>query len=178
MSLAPGTPWTRELLGDAQIEALFGEAAQVALLKRVEVAFLEAQAEVGVLDAGRVAEAVAAVEAAGLDPAALVDGTSVDGVVVPALVRALRGGRDIVHTGLTSQDVIDAAAVLTARAVDRVLAVRLSEVVARIDDLASRFGDREMGGRTRMQWAGPLPVAERLRSWGGPVVRGGARRGR
>ncbi|MEM7710994.1 MAG: lyase family protein [Pseudomonadota bacterium] len=175
MTLAPGTPWTRDLLGDAEIEALFAEAPQTALLRRIEIAFLEAQGEVGVLSADAVATACAAIADASLNPDALRDGTARDGVVVPALAAALGAQTEIAHAGLTSQDVIDAAAILTAREVDRILATRLHAVADLIDGLSVRFGDRAMGGRTRMQLANPIRVADRLRTWRDPLDRQAAR---
>ncbi|MEM8850779.1 MAG: lyase family protein [Pseudomonadota bacterium] len=173
MSLAPGTPWTRTLLGDPEVEALFGETAQGAWLKRVEIAFLEAQAALGVLEDAAASAAIASVEAAILDAEGLVQGTARDGVVVPELVRMLGAGEAAghVHAGLTSQDVIDAVAVLTAREVDRVLAARLTGLLAQIDGLEARFGTRRIAGRTRMQVAGPIRVADRLRNWRGPLAR-------
>jgi 3-carboxy-cis,cis-muconate cycloisomerase len=89
---------------------------------------------------------------------------------VPALVAALKTGLPgpvarAIHTGATSQDVLDSAMVLACLSVLDMLGTRLEGVMARIDDLAQRFGPRPLMARTRMQAALPATVDLRLGAW-------------
>jgi 3-carboxy-cis,cis-muconate cycloisomerase len=103
-----------------------------------------------------------------------------DGVVVPDLLRQLRGAvgephGDKVHFGATSQDVIDTALMLRLKPVVDRLDALLADVVARLDALQSRFGTRPLMARTRMQAAIPITVADRVSSWLAPLERHRAR---
>jgi 3-carboxy-cis,cis-muconate cycloisomerase len=86
--------------------------------------------------------------------------------VIP-LVQALRRVNPgvEVHTGLTSQDVVDTALVLLLR--DAVAQVRthLADAVAAVDRLDTAQGHREVTARTLTQWALPVPLGHRFGAW-------------
>jgi 3-carboxy-cis,cis-muconate cycloisomerase len=91
----------------------------------------------------------------------------VGGNAVIPLVSALREanpGVDV-HSGLTSQDVLDTALVLMLR--DAVGAVRshLSSAVSALDQLVANHGETAMVGRTLTQWALPITFAHKLSTW-------------
>ncbi|HET9535471.1 MAG TPA: 3-carboxy-cis,cis-muconate cycloisomerase, partial [Mesorhizobium sp.] len=117
------------------------------------------------------------------DIAALGNGAATDGVVVPELVRQLRAatgkpfGR-YVHFGATSQDVIDTSLVLRLRSVCDMLARRLDAVDRSLFELGERFGARPLMGRTHMQAAIPITVADRIDAWRAPLLRHRDRLGR
>ncbi len=181
-AIAFGHPWLGGLVSDAEVAGLLGPEAEVSAMLRFEVALAEAEASCGVIPH----EAAAAI-AAGLahfrpDVEALAVSTARDGVVVPGLVAQLRAALGetygpCVHFGATSQDVIDTALILRLQAVLPVFAARLTALSATLGDLQVRFGDRPLMGRTRMQAAIPITVAERVASWRGPLARQAARLG-
>lgn len=178
--LTPGPPWLSDLLGDPQVAALYAADHQSALLRRIEGAWTDGLAAAGHVPTGVADAARRAVETASLDVADLAHGTARDGVVVPALVQALRAGQpsdvaEAIHTGLTSQDVIDAAATLTARDAMGILADRLDAALRGLDDLRRTHGDRPLMGRTRMQAARATTMGTRLAAWSGPLRRQQAR---
>lgn len=148
----------------------FGAETFLARMLAVEAAWTGALGQAGAAVPEDVETALAAIGAfAGADFAA---GSDRDGLPVPALVRALRAGLDpgpaaAIHTGLTSQDVIDTAMVLTLQEVLTDFAARIAAVLGLIEDLAARFGDRPLLARTRMQAALPATVALRLGPWAG-----------
>jgi 3-carboxy-cis,cis-muconate cycloisomerase len=86
--------------------------------------------------------------------------------VIP-LVEALRAahpGLDI-HSGLTSQDVIDSAIMILLR--DAVTTIRdhLARAGAALDSLSRQHGATSMTGRTLTQWALPITFGDKVGSW-------------
>lgn len=121
---------------------------------------------------GRLAVAVIDGFAAHLD--AISAGSDRDGLPVPELIRQLRAGqpesvRAAIHTGATSQDVLDTAMMLICRDLGVDFAARAKAAVTLIDALDGQFGHVQMMGRTRMQAALPIAVSDRLRSWRAPL---------
>ncbi len=83
--------------------------------------------------------------------------------VVPlvAMMRERLAARDEtaarwLHRGLTSQDVLDTALVLCARAAHGLVLADLERQVATLSDLAERHRDHLMAGRTLTQHAVPI----------------------
>jgi 3-carboxy-cis,cis-muconate cycloisomerase len=145
------------------------DAAVLAALLRVEVAWARALVAAGTAtdaEAAKVAEG-----AAGLDvdlPALAADAEAAGNPVV-RLVELLReaagDASGAVHRGLTSQDVVDTALVLLAR--DAVARVR-EDLVATGDALAALAGahrDDVAVARTLTQWAVPTTFGLRAAQW-------------
>jgi 3-carboxy-cis,cis-muconate cycloisomerase len=169
-------PWLAGLLGDEETAALIGPDAEVAAMVHFEVALAEAEAERGVIPREAGARIAAALAGFRPDIDALRAGTARDGVVVPELVRQLRDAAGAeaawVHFGATSQDVIDTALVLRLKPVLALHEARLAALVAALDELAARCGDRPLMARTRMQAAIPITAGDRIASWRAPLARG------
>jgi 3-carboxy-cis,cis-muconate cycloisomerase len=169
-------PYLSGLLGDEAVAALFSVAAELEAMLAFEVALARAEAEAGVIpsDAARAIEAAA--HRFSPDVASLRTATARDGVVVPDFVRQLRAavgephGRHV-HVGATSQDVVDSGLMLRLSRVLPVLEKRLEGLAGMLDGLAATFGDRELMGRTRMQAAIPITVADRVEAWRAPLER-------
>jgi 3-carboxy-cis,cis-muconate cycloisomerase len=164
------------LAGDAEIGALFDDAAEIAALLRVEGALAAAEAEAGLISAAAAAAIGRALADFRPDTAALAAGFVRDGVVVPALVKQLREAvgaehAGAVHFGATSQDIIDTGLMLRLAEVIALLLVRLGELEAAFSALGARLGTRPMMAHTRMQAALPSTFAEKLRNWAEPLAR-------
>ena len=159
-------------LSDAGIAAEFGAAAFTGRMLAFEAAWTRGLEAAGLVTPEDAAEALSAIAAySGSAPGS---GSERDGLPVPALVAALRqglseGGARAIHTGATSQDVIDTAMVLTLLAVAARTAQRLQQVHAQVEGLRARFGDRALVARTRMQAALPATVSLRLSAWARPL---------
>jgi 3-carboxy-cis,cis-muconate cycloisomerase len=102
--------------------------------------------------------------------------TAHDGVVVPEFIRQLREyigppHDRYVHFGATSQDVLDTSLILRLRPVMTELQRRIEALITALAQLERRFGANMIMGRTRMQDALPIRVADRLGSWRGPLQR-------
>ena len=159
-------PWKDGLFGDAEVAQAFGAEAELAAMIAVEAAHARA---LGSEDAAR------AIGAVTVDPATLRAGMGEDGVVVPALVRGLKAEFDpalhsAVHKGLTSQDVIDTAQALMLRGVNELLRARIIALAAALAALRKTHGANALMGRTRMQAALPINVADRIDTWALPLA--------
>jgi 3-carboxy-cis,cis-muconate cycloisomerase len=169
-------PFLSGLLGDADISAHFSAEADMAAMVRFEIALARAQAVEGVIGT----ETADAIERglAGFKPdmAALRDGVARDGVVIPALVKAMRQAvgaphGENVHFGATSQDAIDTSLALRLSDVLAVLEKRLRGIVAALRSLDAAQGGVEVMAHTRMQAAIPVTAARKIASWRLPLER-------
>lgn len=177
MSFSPfDHPVLSGLLGDDETARHFSAVAEIEAMLVFERALAEAEAGEGIIESEAAAAIVAALGTFKPDLAALKAGVGQDGVVVPELVRQLRAAigkphDKAVHFGATSQDVIDTALILRLKPVIAHLEATLSEVIDRLAAVEARFGGRLLMGRTRMQAAIPITVADRVRPWREPLVR-------
>lgn len=154
------------LFADADVAAIVSPQAQLAGMLRVEAAHAR------ILGSDATADAIAA---ATIELSVLRDGTAVDGVPVPSLVRALKAQlpqdmHPFVHIGLTSQDVMDTAMVLALRDVLDLFQTRIKDLQFGLDRLVDGFGAHTLMGKTRMQDALPITVADRVMTWALPLA--------
>jgi 3-carboxy-cis,cis-muconate cycloisomerase len=173
-------PLFRGLLGDPEIEPLLSAETEIVLMSAFEIALAKAQMEQGVIPP-------AAGEAIGIGSAAyaptaedLAQGMAQDGVAGPAFVRGLRAAvgeahERYVHFGATSQDITDSVLMVRLKMITAILGRRIGAIESELQRLASSHGSDSLIGRTRMQAAMPIAVADRLRSWWGPLSRARAR---
>jgi 3-carboxy-cis,cis-muconate cycloisomerase len=168
-------PWFGVHFGDAEARALWSPDRQIAHMLAFEAAFTRALGQVGVIPATDAQEVALKISRFTPDINDLRAGTARDGLPVPALVAALRAAipapPGAIHSGATSQDVLDTALTLTLREVNDLLRARLSKILISLDDLSCRFGANPLMGRTRMQAALPLTVVDRLATWRDPLSR-------
>ena len=159
-------PWLGGLFGDMEISVHLSAEVQLAHMVRIEAAHSRVL--------GNEAAALA-VEAAVVVPQDLWAGSAIDGLPVPEFVRSLKEQiaqdlhRDI-HRGLTSQDVIDTAFVLSLTHILPIFAERLGKLQSAMAQLDKDHGAAPLMGRTRMQAALPITVSDRLSSWSLPVT--------
>lgn len=164
-----GHPWLSGLYGDDQIAAIWSPDAQLAHMLRFESVWSDALGATGLAEPAMAAAAAKSISAAQIDIADLQIGSGRDGLPVPALVKQLKtiAGENAaaVHKGATSQDVIDTALSLTIQANSAALDTGLITLSAALNHLSSTFGDGPLMGRTRMQAALPITVADRIAPW-------------
>jgi 3-carboxy-cis,cis-muconate cycloisomerase len=173
---AADSPILSGLLGDSQVAANFSVEADLRAMLDFESALAKAQAALGLIPAEAASRIAAICAKFSPDIAALAAGAAKDGVVVPALVKALREKAGpphdaCVHRGATSQDVIDTSLVLRLKPALALLEQRLLDLTASLSDLATSQGDVRLMGRTRMQRALPIRAADKLSHWRRPLER-------
>ncbi len=171
MTSAFDHPWLSGLFADEEIAALWSADVQLAHMIAFEAAWSRHGYLAGLWSEADGTRAASAIEAVSLAPAELREGTARDGVCVPALVRLLKDltGESAIHKGATSQDVIDTATVLSLVQSLDVIDQRLAALRQTLGDLETRFGERSLMGRTRMQAAVPITVADRVQTWRLPL---------
>lgn len=86
--------------------------------------------------------------------------------VIP-LVDALRAAHpDLdLHSGLTSQDVVDSALMLLLRDAVTVIRDHLGKALVALDRLSDQHGASPMIGRTLTQWALPITFGDKVAGW-------------
>jgi len=166
-------PWLGALFGDTEIADLFSADAQLAHYRAFEVALARALGACGRVSMEQEQGAADAIMESRIDITSLADATLRDGLPIPDFVRKLRaqagGNEAAIHTGATSQDVLDTALSLTLKNVSGVLIDRLQKLDSSLTKLADEKGDTPLMGRTRMQAALPITVADRIESWRRPL---------
>ncbi len=164
------------LFGDAEMAALFSDAAFVRQMLAVEAALARAEARLGIIPAAAAAHITSAATTLTVDMAQMQAGTEKAGVPVIELVRQLRAAveptaADFVHWGATTQDVMDTAVILQSRAALTLLRSRLDEVITALAALADRHRHTLMAGRTHSQQALPIPFGLKVAGWLAPLLR-------
>ena len=169
-------PLLSALAGDAEIEALLSDDAQLTAMLAVEAALAEASMDCGWIGADAAAAINSAIATFVPDRADLAAGMAQDGVVIPALVRQLRidvaePHRAALHRGATSQDVIDTALMLQLARVFDLYEARLTALLERLEALGIDAASRPLMAHTRMQAALPTTWGAKIASWSEPLQR-------
>jgi len=163
-----------DMFGTAAMREVFGDDAFVARCVEVEAALARAQARLGIIPAGA-AEAITHATnslASGretLDLARLKRETETVGYPILPLVRQLAelagaAGRYL-HWGATTQDIMDTAAVLQIRGGLRVIEEDLIAVRSHLAELARKYRDTPIAGRTHLQHALPVTFGYKAAVW-------------
>lgn len=166
-------PWLGKLFGDAEAAGIWSADMQLRHMLAFEAAYTRALGAVGRIDEEDAESTAQAISEAWVDLDSLNEATARDGVVIPDLVAQLRRATGVegpaLHKGTTSQDVIDTALALTIRDYNSLLADRLTALETELAALTERFHAAPMMGRTRMQAALPITVADRISTWALPL---------
>ena len=125
------------------------------------------------VEASRIADAI---EALTPSPADLREETGRDGVSIPALVKHIKTvlgpeAEPWVHTGLTSQDVIDTALALTLRDIAMLFLQRLSDLQDELFMVGGKILRCELQAYTRMQPALITSSQAAIDLWRKPLTR-------
>ena len=162
-----------DLFHDPEMADAFSATAFLKHAMAFEIAWTETLASLGAIDPSTASAAIGAMQSFTPDMAALGASSNVNGLPIPGLIAQLRDGlpgdaAKAIHTGATSQDVIDTATVLTLLGCLQTLEARLTALVDALAALAHTT-DAKMMARTRMQAALPIPVSARVQNWSTPL---------
>ena len=162
------------LFSDPQIADLFSAERSIAQMVAFEKALTRALADQGLCTPAAAKTALAAYDSFRPDMAAIQTATAIDGLPVPELVRQLKAhagpeAKGAIHSGSTSQDLMDTVLAQGVQDLSNLLETRLQDVIAALGTLSARFGERTLIGRTRMQAALPITVAHRIEQWCAPL---------
>lgn len=178
MPSLPRTDALRGMLRAPQLETLLGDAALLAGMLRFEAALARAQADAGLVPAAaadaieRVCQSLAS-DPTRLDAPALArQARRASTLAIPFVKRLTdevtaadaEAGR-YVHLGATSQDVIDSATSLLARAAGGALDALLRRLADALAALADQHRRTVMTGRTLLQAAVPISFGWKAAGW-------------
>jgi 3-carboxy-cis,cis-muconate cycloisomerase len=159
----------RDMFGTAEMRAVFSDEALVGRYLEAEAALARAQARLNIIPP----EAAKAIDAASrsivIDYDTLRHETEIIGYPILPLVHQLakaagEAGR-YVHWGATTQDIMDTATVLQIRAALVIVDRDLHAVRADLADLARKYRDTPMAGRTHLQQALPITFGYKASVW-------------
>lgn len=163
------------LFSDPESEALWDSARLVDEFVQFERALAKALAEAGVVDGAVAAEAIEDINSFQPNLTKIAENVVQDGLPVPEFVRQLKAharpsALPAIHTGATSQDLIDTAVSLILRDANTRFEAQLAGLLTALDALDANWGNATMIGRTRMQAALPISVSDRIATWRAPLT--------
>ncbi|MEZ0538085.1 lyase family protein [Fibrella arboris] len=163
-------------LADPDIYRLCGPEAIIRHMLAFEGALATVQGQLGIIPPTAASTIANAVSRLTITPESLAAGTLQNGVPTLPLLAQVREAlpesvRGQLHMGATSQDVLDTAQVLAIRSVVDVLADRTNDLLTSLHQLAIRYGNVPMMGRTRTQQAQPITFGQKVQSWRNPLGR-------
>lgn len=168
-------PMLQGLFGDPAVADAFDAATTVRRYNRVEAALTRGAEAVGLIPKPAAAAIVAILDDYAPPMSDLAAGTIKDGLPLPRYVAGLKAAAGeharYVHLGSTSQDIMDTALALALVEINDLFDSRLVKILTALDGLGIQHGERSMMGRTRMQAALRITVADRLREWALPLQR-------
>jgi 3-carboxy-cis,cis-muconate cycloisomerase len=163
-----------DMFGTAPMRETFGDDPFLARCIEVEAALARAQGRLGIIPA-EAADAITHAENAlvsgreALDLARLKNQTETVGYPILPLVRQMaelagESGRYL-HWGATTQDIMDTAAVLQIRAGLALIEQDLTAARGHLAELARKYRDTPMAGRTHLQHALPVTFGYKAAVW-------------
>jgi 3-carboxy-cis,cis-muconate cycloisomerase len=152
---------------------LVDDTALLTAMLDTEVALAEAQASLGVIPASAAQAIRAAAVPANIDPAAIAAGVRETANPVVAFVAQLTAAvtsvdasaAEYVHRGSTSQDILDTALMLLCSSTLSRIEQDLLACADSVADLAVRYRDVPMAGRTLTQQAVPITFGLKAATW-------------
>jgi len=163
-----------DMFGTAAMRTVFGDRAFLARCAEVEAALARAQARLGIIPseaAQAISRAVAVIaeQPETLDFERLKRETENVGYPILPLVRQIAErageGGGWLHWGATTQDIMDTAVVLQIRAGLALLEADLAAARRHLTELAQRYRDTPMAGRTHLQHALPVTFGYKAAIW-------------
>jgi len=159
----------RDSFGTPQMRAVFSDHASIVRYVEVEIALARAEARCGVIPA-EAADAIAKKSnAAAFDFDLLRQETENVGYPILPVVHQMakqcgEAGR-YVHWGATTQDIMDTAVVLQLRAALDLVDADIAQMRRILGELAKRYRDTPMAGRTHLQQALPITFGYKAAIW-------------
>jgi 3-carboxy-cis,cis-muconate cycloisomerase len=159
----------RDMFGTAEMRDVFSDEALVGRYLEAEAALARAQARVGVVPKDAAETIDLASRSLKIDYDKLRHETEIVGYPILPLVHQLsaaagEAGR-FVHWGATTQDIMDTGNVLQIRAALSIVERDLSELRNILADMARKYRDTPMAGRTHLQQALPVTFGYKAAVW-------------
>lgn len=160
----------KDLYGTDEMRAVFSDAALLQKWLDVEVALAQAEAEIGVIPAAAAEEIARKGRADLIDTAHMKQMIDLTLHPIVPLIRAFKdvcegGAGEFIHWGATTQDIMDSAVVLQIKDATAIVERRLAEMQSVLAEIAARYRDAIMPGRTHGQHALPITFGFKVAIW-------------
>jgi 3-carboxy-cis,cis-muconate cycloisomerase len=151
----------RDIFGTEPMRRIFADESRVQYYLDIEAALARVQARLGVIPEAAAAEIVRHCRADRFDMAKLKSQTERIGYPVLPVVQQLvglceHGLGEWCHWGATTQDITDTATVLQMRDALALVEADLRAIAGSLAELARRYRDTPMAGRSNLQQATPI----------------------
>lgn len=159
----------KDMFGTAAMRAVFDDAATVRCYVETEVALARVQGRLGVIPAEAAHAIAERADPNAIDMNALRIETEIVGYPILPLVHQLSelcgAEGQYLHWGATTQDIMDTATVLQVREALDIIDADLAALDDILDQLAERYRDTAMAGRTHLQHALPITFGYKAAVW-------------
>ncbi|HHY47559.1 MAG TPA: adenylosuccinate lyase [Firmicutes bacterium] len=160
----------KDIFGAEKMREIFSDEMLVQRWLDVEAALAEAEAELGLIPMGAASEIRRKANLDFIDLSALKKGIDVTGHPIVPLIRLLERACEgdsgkYIHWGATTQDIMDSAVVLQIRDAYEVILGQLSSLDQIMCELARKYRDTVMAGRTHGQHALPVTFGFKVAVW-------------
>lgn len=151
----------RDIFSTSEMRGVFSDETRTGCYLEIEAALARVQGRLGIIPAEAVTEIVGKCRVANIDFAKLKVQTERIGYPILGVVQQIvalcdRGLGEWCHWGATTQDITDTAVVMQIRAALELVESDMEAVAAALADLARRYRDTPMAGRSNLQQAVPL----------------------
>lgn len=156
--------------GTEEMRRVFEDENRVTQWLRVEVALARAEAKQGVIPREAAEEIKHKADIRNLDFQSFREGIKATGQILMPLIGMIKdlcqgGAGEYFHWGVTTQDILDTGFILQIREALDIIYRDLLEVEGKLLDLARRYRDTIMVGRTHGQHALPLTFGFKVAVW-------------
>ncbi len=159
----------KDMFGTAPMRAVFDDQATVARYIETEVALAVVQGAMGIIPATAAKAITERADVSKIDFTALKAETEIVGYPILPLVHQLAKicgpEGEYLHWGATTQDIMDTATVLQIRDALALIEQDLEAVDGLLAELAERYRDTPMAGRTHLQHALPITFGYKAAVW-------------
>ncbi|RYF54103.1 MAG: adenylosuccinate lyase family protein [Comamonadaceae bacterium] len=159
----------KDMFGTPAMREVFDDAATVRRYVETEVALARVQGKLGVIPEAAARAIEARADAAAIDLDVLKAETEIVGYPILPLVHQLSKmcgpEGEYLHWGATTQDIMDMATVLQIRDALVIIDRDLQELDEILDQMAERYRDAPMAGRTHLQHALPITFGYKAAVW-------------
>lgn len=159
----------KDMFGTPAMRAVFDDAATVRRYTETEIALAKVQGELGVIPEAAAQAIARLADSTKIDMAELKRETEIVGYPILPLVHQISKmcgpEGEYLHWGATTQDIMDTATVLQVREALALIERDLDELDAILDQLALKYRDAPMAGRTHLQHALPITFGYKVSVW-------------
>jgi adenylosuccinate lyase len=157
------------LFGTPEMKEIFSDRNMVQKWIDTEAALARAQGEIGMIPGDAADEINKKADASLLNYAAIGENYKSSITIVPLLKEFKKvldnNAGEYVHWGATSQDIVDTGLILRIREAHAVISRQAADCAKAARDLAAKYRDLVMPGRTHVQHALPITFGMKAATW-------------